>query len=177
MCHKALAFIKRRCFPEYPPHVSISLALPRALASWGILPAAVSGLVAYSVLTENLQRVTPFPHSMGCDRRLLLYAGIHSSGCYVSLDHVAWIHIHFGAGLTNQRWPVLLDDASTIASLVVSHSHRLDGITASGSQCSAFSSRFCPLRTSRGAGDDAVTRTTAGVGLDNTKVYYRTNIE
>ena len=38
----------------------------------------------------------------------------------------------------------------------------------SGSSLSAVSSRFCLLRTSRRAGDDAVTRTTAGVGLDDT---------
>ena len=70
---------------------------------------------------------------MGRDRRLLLYAGIHLSGCYVPLDNVAWIHIRFGPGLTNQRWPVVLDDASTTASLIVSLSHLLDGIATSGS--------------------------------------------
>jgi hypothetical protein len=69
---------------------------------------------------------------MGCDLRLLLYAGIHSSGCYVSLDNVAWIQSLLGLPL-NQRRQVLLDDASTIASLVVSLSHRLDGIATSGS--------------------------------------------
>ena len=113
---------------------------------------------------------------MGCDLRLLLYAGIRSSGCYVPLDNLAWIQSLLGLPL-NQRRQVLLDDASTIASLVVSLSHLLDGITASGSHCSAFSARFCPLITSRGAGADAVTRTTAGVGLDDPKEYHRTNIE
>ena len=39
----------------------------------------------------------------------------------------------------------------------------------SGSPYSAVSSRFCPLRTSRQAGDDTVTRTTTGVGLDDTR--------
>ena len=93
---------------------------------WGIW------LVAYSVKAESLKRVTPFHRLMGRDRRLLLYAGIHSDGCYVPLDDVAWIPSLLGLPL-NQRRQVLLDDASTIASLVVSHSHRLDGITASGS--------------------------------------------
>jgi hypothetical protein len=80
------------------------------------------------------------------------------------------IRIHFGPGLNSQRWPVVLDDASTTASLIVSHSHWLDGITMSGSPYSAVSSRFCLLITSRQTGDDAVTRTTAGVGLDDTKL-------
>ena len=118
--------------PEYPPSVSISPALPGALASEGILPAAASGLVACSVKAESLKRVTPFPNSMGRDRRLLLYAGIRSSGCYVPLDNVAWIQSLLGLPV-NQCWQVLLDDASTIASLVVSPSHLLDGIATSGS--------------------------------------------
>ena len=47
----------------------------------------------------------------------------------------------------------------------------------SGLSLSAFSSRFCPLRTSRQAGDDAVSRTTSAVGLDDTPYleYHRTN--
>ncbi|MBI1877894.1 MAG: hypothetical protein HYR94_06650 [Chloroflexi bacterium] len=133
-------------------------------------------MVACSVKSESLKRVTPFPNSMGRDRRLLLYAGIRSSDCYVSLDNVAWIPSLLGLPL-NQRGQVLLDDASTIASLIVSPSHLLDGITMSGSPYSAFSSRFCLLRTSRQAGDEAVTRTTAGVGLDDTREYQHTNIE
>jgi hypothetical protein len=69
---------------------------------------------------------------MGRDLRLLLYAGIHSSDYYVPLDNVAWIPSLLGLPL-NQRGQVLLDDASTIASLVVSLSHLLDGIATSGS--------------------------------------------
>ena len=118
---------------------------------------------------ESLKQVTPFPSSMGRDLRPLLYAGIRSSGCYVPVDNVAWIHSLLGLPI-NQRGQVLLDDASTTASLIVDLSHRLDGITTSGSPYSAFSSRFCPLITSRRVGDDAVTRTTSGVGLDDTGV-------
>ena len=77
---------------------------------------------------------------MGRDLRLLLYAGIRSSGCYASLDCIAWIRIHFGPGLNKQRWPVVLAcpersrrDASTTDSLIVNPSHLLDGITTSGS--------------------------------------------
>ena len=69
---------------------------------------------------------------MGRDLRLLLYAGIHSDGCYVPLDDVAWIPSLLGLPF-NQCRQVLLDDASTTASLIVSHSHRLDGIATSGS--------------------------------------------
>ena len=53
---------------------------------------------------------------MACDLGLLLYAGIHSDGCYVPLDDVAWIPSLLGLPL-NQRGQVLLDDASTIAVL------------------------------------------------------------
>ena len=89
-------------------------------------------LVACSDNAESRQRITPFPNSMGCDLRLLLYAGIRSSGYYVPLDDVAWIPSLLGLPL-NQRRQVVLDDASTIASLIISHSHRLDGIATSGS--------------------------------------------
>ena len=80
---------------------------------------------------------------MACDLRLLLYAGIHSSGCYVPLDNVAWIPSLLGLPL-NQGRQVLLDDASTTASLVVSHSHVLDGIT---NVWFAVFRRFSPLLT------------------------------
>jgi hypothetical protein len=69
---------------------------------------------------------------MGRDLRLLLYAGIRSSGYYVPVDNVAWIQSLLGLPL-NQRRQVLLEDASTIASLIVSLSHLLDGIATSGS--------------------------------------------
>jgi len=35
--------IESPCLPEHPPHVSVSLVLPRALASWGILPIGACG--------------------------------------------------------------------------------------------------------------------------------------
>jgi len=60
------------------------------------------------------------------------------------------------------------------ASLIVDHSHLLDGITTSGSPYSAVSSRFNRLRTSRPVGDDAVSRTTSAVGL--AEETQRTNI-
>ena len=78
---------------------------------------------------------------MGRDFRLLLYAGIHSSDYYVPLDNVAWIRSLLGLPI-NQGWQVLLDDASTLASLVVSHSHGLDGIT---NVWFAVCRRFIPL--------------------------------
>ena len=99
-------------------------------------------------------------------------------GYYVRFDHVAQDTHPFWTEPINQRWLVLLDDASTTASLVVNHSHLLDGIITSGSQFSAFSSRFSRLRTSRPGGDDAVTYTILGVGLDEPyrMGYHRTNI-
>ena len=98
-------------------------------------------LVTYSDIPESRQRVTPFRRLMACDLRLLLYAGIHSSGYYVPVDDVAWIRSLLGLPL-NQRGQVLLDDASTTASLIVSLSHLLDGITTFGSPHSAVSARF-----------------------------------
>jgi hypothetical protein len=89
-------------------------------------------LVTCSVEAESRQRVTPFPGSMGRDLRLLLYAGIRSSGCYGPLDNVARIQSLLGLPV-NQRWPVVLHDASTTASLIVNLSHLLDGMTTSGS--------------------------------------------
>lgn len=81
------------------------------------------------------------------------------------LEHAAQDTYPFWTGPDNQGRPVLLDDASTTASLIVDHSHLLDGITTSGSSYSAVSSRFNRLRTSRPVGDDALSRTTSAVGL------------
>jgi hypothetical protein len=121
--------------PEYPPRVSLSQALRRLRLGPWLLGASYPlghALVTCSVIAESRQRVIPFPRSMGCDRRLLLYAGIHLSGCYGPLDNVARIQSLLGLPV-NQRGQVVLDDASTIASLVVSHRHLLDGIATSGS--------------------------------------------
>lgn len=99
-------------------------------------------------------------------------------GYYVRFDHVAQDTHPFWTRPVNQRRPVVLHDASTTASLVVDHSHLLDGITTSGSLYSAFSSRFSRLRTSRPGGDDAVSRTISAVGLDEITQLgsHRTNI-
>jgi hypothetical protein len=96
----------------------------------------------------------------------------------MSIEHAAQDTYPFWTGPINQRWPVLLDDASTTASLVVNLSHLLDGITKSGSSYSAVSSRFSRLRTSRPGGDDAVSLTIEAVELDDTgrMRYYRINI-
>jgi hypothetical protein len=46
----------------------------------------------------------------------------------VSIEHAAQDTHPFWTGPINQRWPVLLDDASTTASRIVNLSHLLDGI-------------------------------------------------
>ena len=89
-------------------------------------------------------------------------------GYYTRLDRIAQDTYPFWTEPINQRWLVVLDDASTTASLIVDHSHLLDGITTSGSPYSAVSSRFNRLRTSHPVGDDAVSRTTSAVGLAGT---------
>ena len=53
---------------------------------------------------------------MGGDLRLLLYAGIHSSGYYVPVDNVAWIPSLLGLPL-NQGWQVLLACPEALLSL------------------------------------------------------------
>ena len=50
------------------------------------------------------------------------------SGYDVRIDYIAQDTHPFWTGPVNQVWPVLLDDASTTASLIVSLSHWLDGI-------------------------------------------------
>ena len=94
------------------------------------------------------------------------------------IDRIAQDTHPFWTGPVNQRWPVHFDDASTTASLVVDHSHLLNGAIASGSPSSVVSSRFSRLRTSRPGGDEAVSRTISAVGLDEPyqMEYHRTNI-
>ena len=69
--------IESPCLPEHPPHVSVSLVLPRALASWGIL-------LRHSIRPGRLLREhrDGFPRSecpFFCDLRMALYAGSHQS--------------------------------------------------------------------------------------------------
>jgi len=87
--------------PDHPidrPHVSVSLALPRALASWGIPPACGVRLVTYSDCSESHTRVIPFRVSIGCGFRSVLYAAsLVSGGDHVPQDNVAEGDVsHFG---------------------------------------------------------------------------------
>jgi hypothetical protein len=49
-------------------------------------------------------------------------------GYYMRFDHVAQDTYPFWTRPVNQRWPVVLHDASTTASLIVNLSHLLDRI-------------------------------------------------
>ena len=72
------------------PHVSLSLALPRAFASWGIPPVCSVRLAACSSCLESHTRVIPFRVSIGCGVRSVLYAAsLVSGGNHVPLDNVA----------------------------------------------------------------------------------------
>ena len=82
--------------PKYPdppidrPHVSVSFALPKALASWGIPPACGVRLAACSDGSESHTQVTPFQVSSGCGIRSVLYAAsLVSGGDHVPRDNVA----------------------------------------------------------------------------------------
>jgi hypothetical protein len=67
--------VGHRSLLAHRPHVSISWALPQALASWGIPPAGGIWLVTDSVVSESPQRVIPFRVFILRDRRTVLYAG------------------------------------------------------------------------------------------------------
>jgi len=84
---KPSSFHHRR-LPVYPPHVSISLALSRAFASWGIPPTCGLRLVACSAKStgEEPQEVTPFRVSIEiCCLRMALYAGALSNGYHAPI--------------------------------------------------------------------------------------------
>ena len=76
------------CLPLHPPHVSLSLALPRAFASWGIL-------LCYGIWPGRLLFIkshSRFPRSgcpLFCDLRMVLYAGVRSSGYHVPMYDMA----------------------------------------------------------------------------------------
>jgi hypothetical protein len=64
-------------YPIDRPHVSVSLALPRAFASWGIPPICGLRLAACSSHLESHREVTPFRVSICRGFRSVLYAGSH----------------------------------------------------------------------------------------------------
>jgi len=70
------------CPLVYRPHVSISSALPKALASWGIPLLCSIRLATCSGYAGELQGVTPFRVSIFRDFRTVLYA--------VSLIRIEW---------------------------------------------------------------------------------------
>lgn len=102
------------------PHVSVSLALPRALASWGIPPTDGLRLAACSGCPESCQRVTPFRASIFRGFRSVLYAAsLDPSGYLVPLDNVAeGDDSHFGPAC-QLIWQGLHDDASNVPSLAL----------------------------------------------------------
>ena len=74
-----LDFCQYPDLPGHPPHVSVSRALPRALASWGILPSERIWPVAYSVGAESAREGIPFRVSTLRGLRPVLYARSLSS--------------------------------------------------------------------------------------------------
>ena len=80
VCHKALAFFEYLSHPEYPPSVSISLVLPRALASEGILPTGASGWLPAQSKLRAVNGLLRSTCCLVCDRRSVLYAEFATSG-------------------------------------------------------------------------------------------------
>jgi hypothetical protein len=79
VCHKALAFFEYLSHPEYPPSVCISLALPRALASEGILPTGASGWLPAQSKLRAVSGLLRSTCCLVCDRRSILYAEFATS--------------------------------------------------------------------------------------------------
>ncbi len=86
--------------------------------------------------------MTPFRVSIFRDRWSILYAGVVSSVYYVQFDLAASILVLLNPALffrTSRRWQVLADDASSIPSFIIDHSHLLNEVTTFGSRLIAFS--------------------------------------
>lgn len=79
----------------------------------------------------------------------------------------------------SQRWPVLLDDASTIASLIVDLSHLLDAVTMSGSRLSAFPPLLLTIEDQSHATGWCCLPSTGEIGVDEYPVwgYHLTNMD
>ena len=132
-------------------HVSISRALPLALASWRILPTCCLRLVTYSFM-ESLKWVTSFRRFVWRTLRVRLSTGFSEgeslvTGLYAKpLSFTFWSSlIRVGLFLFTMVTPVCLP----------THRYLLAGVEQSDFALTRFSSRFPRLITSRTQGDDA----------------------
>ena len=150
-----LAHVQRYCprsRPPHRPHVSVSEALPSALASCGILPDTPCGWRLLTTTRESTCRVTPFPVSMVRIRRAVLSTGFLWQGTPVRIEGCRRrILCRFGSSASascagsRSRW---LNHTFACAT----HRCLLDGIPGSRLPGSAVYPRFRPLRTSRRPG-------------------------
>ena len=134
---------------------------------------------------ESDRGVTPFRVSIFRDLRSILYAGVVPSEYYVHFDHAASTLVLLNPALRcvfhtpNQRWQVLLDDASSIPSFIINPSHWLDEVTTSGSRLIAFSPLLLTFDDQSPAIGGCSLPSTGEVGVDDYSfsVYHRTNID
>ena len=94
-------------------------------------------------------------------------------------EHAAQDTYPFWTGPVNQRWPVLLDDASTVSLLIIDRSHLLDEVTPSGSQLIAFPPLLLTFDNQSPATGRRCLSSTGQVRVDrySFSVYHRTNID
>jgi hypothetical protein len=140
--------------PKTRLHVSISRALPLALASWRIFPHYCLRLVAYSVLTESISEVTSFRPLVCHALRAKLSTGFSGGEPWSPFESPGPYPVPFWASLLAYVDLFPLTAVSFVR--LPAHRHLLAGVAWLGSRLTRFSSRFPRLRTSRTQGDDAV---------------------
>lgn len=145
-------------------HVSISRALPLALASWRILSTCRLRLVTYSFM-ESFKWITSFRPFVCRTLRVRLsteFSGGESlvTGLYAKpLSFTFWSSlVRVGLVFLTVVTPVRLP----------THRYLLAGVGQSDFVLTRFSSRFPRLITSRTQGDDAFLRFTRGWGFHPT---------
>ena len=124
--------------PIYRIHVSLSQLLGWAFASWVILHPLWYLAGSLLGLCRELQRgECPFSVTLG----RYFTPGFFRVDTTFRLT--TWPEtLPFWVVPANQRWHVVLDDASSIPLLIANHSHLLNEVTTVGSQLIAFLPRF-----------------------------------
>jgi len=149
---------------HHRPHVSISWALPQALASCGILPNTPSGWHLLTTTRESTCRVTPFPVPIVASVGRCSPPGFCGSA-HRSVSKAAGA---LSCAFWLQRVSLLRWLAFTMAHYTFAYAaHRClrDGIPGVRLPGSAVYPRFRPLRTSRRPGGYAVTPAPGGRDL------------
>ena len=150
---------------HHRPHVSISWALPQALASCGILPNTPCGWHLLTTTRESTCRVPPFPVPMAHIRRAVLSTGFLGRADRSVSRAAGAVSCAFGLQRVSLlRWGEVTMAPHTFACAALRCV--LDGIPGVRLPGSAVYPRSRPLRTSRRPGGYAVTPAPGGVGIE-----------